>query len=175
MLRKGTLMAEGLVDPERDPQGEPIFSLPGRQITIGLVLTGVACAGLGIAASSLLLPIFGMQVIEGTWLAAILGASSALVGNLLGLAVLWPPARRPASTWTSLWMAASGLRIMATGGLAALLYFRSPGEPRVFVLVTGFTYLVLLVVETAIIAVVLGPALGRMPPKASRNRNPTAP
>jgi len=68
-------------------------------------------------------------------------------------------------------MAASGVRILATGGLAALLYFRSPGEPRVFVLVTGFTYLALLMVETAIIATVLGPVLGRMPLKASGNKN----
>jgi hypothetical protein len=169
-------MAQDLVDLERDPQGEPVFSLPGRQITIGLLLTGVACAGLGALASSVLMPLFGTQVVDGTWLAAILGASAALVGNLLGLAILWPPARRPASTWTSIWMAASGLRIIATGGLAALLYFRSPGEPRVFVLVTGFTYLALLVVETATIATVLGPVLGRMPPKALGNKNsPSAP
>ena len=166
-------MADDLVDPERDPQGEPIFSLPGRQITVGLLLAGVACAGLGVVASSVLLPLFGIQVVDGTWLAAVLGASVALVGNLLGLAILWPPAKRPASTWTSLWMAASGLRIIVTGGLAALLYFRSPGEPRVFVLVTGFTYLALLVVETATIAAVLGPVLGRMPPRPSGNKNST--
>lgn len=166
-------MADGLVDPERDPQGEPIFSLPGRQITVGLLLAGVACAGLGVVASSVLLPLFGIQVVDGTWLAAVLGASAALAGNLLGLAILWPPAKRPASTWTSLWMAASGLRIIVTGGLAALLYFRSPGEPRVFVLVTGFTYLALLVVETATIAAVLGPVLGRMPPRPSGNKNST--
>lgn len=169
-------MADDLVDPERDPQGEPIFSLPGRQITVGLLVAGGTCAGLGVVASNVLSPLFGMQVVDGTWLAAILGASAALVGNLLGLAILWPPAKRPASTWTSVWMAASGLRILATGGLAALLYFRSPGEPRVFVLVTGFTYLALLVVETATIATVLGPVLGRMPPRASGNKNsPSAP
>ncbi len=167
-------MADDLVDPERDPQGEPIFSLPGRQITVGLLLAGVACAGLGVVAGSVLPPLFEIQVVDGTWLAAVLGASSALVGNLLGLAILWPPAKRPASTWTSLWMAASGLRIIVTGGLAALLYFRSPGEPRVFVLVTGFTYLALLVVETATIAAVLGPVLGRMPPRASGNKNSTS-
>jgi len=164
-------MADELADLERDAQGEPIFSLPGRQIVVALLVAGICCAGLGVVVSDVVAPMIGMQVVDGTWLAALGGAFAALLGNLLGLAVLWPPAKRPASTWTSVWMAASGLRILATGGLAALLYFRSPGEPRVFVLVTGFTYLALLVVETATIAKVLGPVLGRMPSKASGNKN----
>jgi hypothetical protein len=169
-------MADELVDLERDPQGEPVFALPGRAIALGLIVGAVACGVVGVVAAELIPAAIGMQVLPGTWVAAILGVGAASIGNALGLLVLWPSARRPASTWTSVWMAASGLRLMATGGLAALLYFRSPGEPRAFVLVTGFTYLVLLVVETAVIAKVLGPALGRLPSQGTgANRNPKTP
>ncbi len=171
-MRTGTALHEPPVD--RDAQGEPVFCLPGRRIVQCLLLTAAACIPIAGGVTWGALGIQDAQVTSQTWVAIVCGVLVALLGNLLGLAVLWPPAKRAASIWTSVWMGASALRIAATGGLAALLYFRSPGEPRVFVLVTGFTYLALLVAEAATIATVLGPMLGRMPDRSSgASREPT--
>ena len=168
-------MADELVDLERDPQGEPVFALPGRAIALGLIVGAAACGVVGVVATELIPAAIGMQVLPGTWVAAILGVGAASIGNALGLLVLWPSARRPASTWTSFWMAASGLRLMATGGLAALLYFRSLGEPKAFVLATGLTYVALLVSETVAVAKVLGPVLAQPGSGRSKGPEPTDP
>lgn len=147
-------------DLPRDAQGEPIFSLPGMAMAATTVVGGLCCAALAAGAGWLAEHSAATQATPGTWVGCAVGAGIALIGNALGLLVLWPGAHRAATIWTGVWMAAAAVRMVATAGLAALLYFPSLGEPKAFVLATGLTYLVLLVAETLAVAKRLGPVLG---------------
>ena len=84
-------------DLPRDAQGEVIFSLPGRAMLLTTLGTGVVCAGLAGGLGWLSQTSELTQTPAGTWLGCIMGVAVALVGNLLGLLMLWPPSQRAAS------------------------------------------------------------------------------
>ena len=166
-------MPEAPLELPRDAQGEVIFSLPGRAMLLTTLGAGLACAAIAAGLGWLSQTSELTQTPAGTWLGCVMGVGVALVGNLLGLLMLWPPSQRAASIWASFWMGAAGLRMVATAGLAALLYFRSLGEPKAFVLATGLTYLALLVSETIAVAKVLGPVLSQPGVGRSKVSEPT--
>ncbi|MEY2712299.1 MAG: hypothetical protein RLZZ217_229 [Planctomycetota bacterium] len=168
-------MVEPSAPLPRDAQGEVIFSLPGRAMLLTTLGTAFGCGGVAAGLGWLSERSELTQTAAGTWVGCLMGVGVALIGNLLGLLMLWPPSQRAASIWASFWMGAAGLRMVATAGLAALLYFRSLGEPKAFVLATGLTYVALLVSETVAVAKVLGPVLAQPGSGRSKGPEPTDP
>ncbi len=109
---------------------------------------GAASAGAMLVAWSL--GPLGLQTTEVSF-SAMLGAILSAAIMLLGLLAMGPWASRTPSAWSTRWLAATVIRFITTPFLALLLYSRPPSAEGFLLSVAG-TYLLLLAVETAVVA-----------------------
>ena len=84
-----------------------------------MVLAGAVGGGLGMLGGCLAHPSVSMPSI-------VHGALAGSVGYVLGSVVLMPWVARPLEQWMAIWPGALLSRLLATGIMAWLLYFRPP-------------------------------------------------
>jgi hypothetical protein len=126
------------------PPESPVRLSPLAAFGSWLAGSAVAVAGAwALAPAGLLKPEVSFSAVLG----AILSAAIMLVGLL----AMGPWASRTPSAWSTRWLAATVIRFITTPFLALLLYSRPPSAEGFLLSVAG-TYLLLLAVETAVVA-----------------------
>ena len=125
---------------------EPTFALPAGRLVVSVALAAaiVGCAWVAIA-------ILLHQPGDVQW-AGLAGAGVVLLVNVLGILAMAPWKARPASTWMTLWLAGTLVRMVAAPALTFLLYFSAPLNAMTLTLAVALAYLVVLLTETATIA-----------------------
>ncbi len=125
---------------------EPIISMPTGLLLAVVITAAAACAAASWAAAWLL----GLE--QGIGAAGVAGAGVvALVGSL-GVVVMRPWKTRVMSEWATMWLAATVLRLLLTPVAAYVLYSAAPLSLTPLMLSVGGTYLVVLLVEAAFLA-----------------------
>ena len=125
---------------------EPTFALPTVRLLMSVALSA-ALAGAGWVAVTLALG----QPADVQW-AGLMGAVVVLIVGLLGVLAMAPWRARPASTWMTLWLAATVLRMLAAPALTFLLYSATPLNAVALTLAVAVAYLIVLLTETVTIA-----------------------
>jgi hypothetical protein len=125
---------------------EPTLTLPTGRIIAAMLLaaafTGSAWVGIALA----------LKMDATVQTAGLVGVAIVAVVCVLGLLAITPWKPRPVSTWMTLWLAGTVLRLFATPALTFLLYFAAPLNALAVTLSVALAYLIVLLTETAVIA-----------------------
>jgi|SRR5688572_926670 len=125
---------------------EATFALPTLRLLMSVALSA-ALSGAGWVAVTLALG----QPVDVQW-AGVMGAGVVLVVCLLGVLAMAPWRARPTSTWMTLWLAGTVLRMLAAPALTFLLYSATPLNAVALTLAVAVAYLIVLLTETVTIA-----------------------
>lgn len=111
-------------------------------------LIGAATAGSALVGAVWWMS-FALGAGRSAWAAAgLIGAAAVGVAAVVALLAIRPWKRRSLAQWPFVWLAGSGLRIVLTLSLAAVLYFALSVEPVALASAVAATYLITLVAET---------------------------
>lgn len=132
--------------PTATTRNEVTFALPTTRLLMSVALAA-AMAGAGWVAVAIVIG----QPPDVQW-AGLMGAGVVLVVGVLGVLAMAPWRARPTSTWMTLWLAGTVIRMLAAPALTFLLYFATPLNAVALTLAVAVAYLIVLLTETVVIS-----------------------
>ncbi len=130
--------------------GEPFIALPTRRLLLAVCAAAAATALMWAVVATAIGPIGqnpGPQIVEGA-----AGAAVVAVVGILGVLLIRPWKKRAMSSWTTMWLAATVMRLLLTPALAYLLYSAAPLSLTPLMLSVAVTYVIVQSSEAAALA-----------------------